>query len=83
MTMAESILRGKSKEFAKQIVFLCRDIKKYERVGFNKSALAFGNVYRRKHSRGTICSRNKGFYLQIGDSAKRVLRNGVLDGIAL
>jgi hypothetical protein len=27
MTMAESILRDKSKEFAKQIVFLCRDIK--------------------------------------------------------
>ena len=25
--MAESILRDKSKEFAKQIVFLCRDIK--------------------------------------------------------
>ena len=27
MTMADSILRDKSKEFAKQIVFLCRDIK--------------------------------------------------------
>ena len=27
MTMAESILRDRSKEFAKQIVFLCRDIK--------------------------------------------------------
>jgi len=25
--MAESVLRDKSKEFAKQIVFLCRDIK--------------------------------------------------------
>jgi len=25
--MADSILRDKSKEFAKQIVFLCRDIK--------------------------------------------------------
>ncbi len=27
MTMAESILREKSKDFAKRIVFLCRDIK--------------------------------------------------------
>jgi four helix bundle protein len=26
-TIAESILREKSKEFAKQIIFLCRDIK--------------------------------------------------------
>ena len=30
--MAESILRDKSKEFAKQIVFLCRDFYVYAQI---------------------------------------------------
>ena len=58
------------------------DKSKHERICFDKSAFAFGNFYRCKYPRGTICARNKGFYIQIGDCTKRVLRNGILDGIA-
>ena len=57
--MAESILRDKSKEFAKQIVFLCRDIKANmkETVLTNqllRSGTSVGaNVYEAQYAQGT------------------------------
>ena len=57
--MAESILRDKSKEFAKQIVFLCRDIKANmkESVLTNqllRSGTSIGaNIHEAQYAQGT------------------------------
>ena len=57
--MAESILRDKSKEFAKQIVFLCRDIKTNmkESVLTNqllRSGTSIGaNIHEAQYAQGT------------------------------
>ena len=57
--MAESILRDKSKEFAKQIVFLCRDIKvnMKESVLTNqllRSGTSIGaNIHEAQYAQGT------------------------------
>ena len=57
--MAESILRDKSKEFAKQIVFLCRDIKTNvkESVITNqllRSGTSIGaNIHEAQYAQGT------------------------------
>ena len=59
MTMAESILRDKSKEFAKHIVFLCRDIKANmkESVLTNqllRSGTSIGaNIHEAQYAQGT------------------------------
>ena len=59
MIMAESILRDKSKEFAKQIVFLCRDIKTNmkESVLTNqllRSGTSIGaNIHEAQYAQGT------------------------------
>ena len=72
--MAESILRDKSKEFAKQIVFLCRDIKTNmkESVLTNqllRSGTSIGaNIHESQYAQGT-----KDFISKIGNSEKRVL----------
>ena len=57
--MAESVLRDKSKEFAKQIVFLCRDIKSNvkESVLTNqllRSGTSIGaNIHEAQYAQGT------------------------------
>ena len=57
--MSESILRDKSKEFAKQIVFLCRDIKetRHESVLTNqllRSGTSIGaNLHEAQYAQGT------------------------------
>lgn len=59
MAVAESILRDKSKEFAKQIVFLCRDIKTNmkESVLTNqllRSGTSIGaNIHEAQYAQGT------------------------------
>ena len=69
--MADSILRCKSKDFAKQIVFLCRDTKAKtkESVLTNqllRSGTSIGaNVYEAQYAQG-----KKGFYLKAGNSTK-------------
>jgi len=57
--MSESILRDKSKEFAKQIVILCRDVKseKHESVITNqllRSGTSIGaNIHEAQYAQGT------------------------------
>lgn len=57
--MADSILRDKAKEFAKEIVFACRDLKmdKKESVLINqilRSATSIGaNIYEAQYAQGT------------------------------
>ena len=57
--MADSILRDKAKEFAKEIVFVCRDIKKdkKESVLINqilRSATSIGaNIHEAQYAQGT------------------------------
>ena len=57
--MADSILRDKAKEFAKEIVFTCRDMKKdkKESVLINqmlRSATSIGaNIYEAQYAQGT------------------------------
>ena len=59
ITMAESILRYKSKDFAKQIVFICRDIKENmkESVLTNqlfRSGTSIGaNIHEVQYAQGT------------------------------
>lgn len=73
MIVSESILRNKSKEFAKQIVYMCRDIKANARESvltnqFLRSGTSIGaNIHEAQYAQG------KGFYLQVGNSTKRVL----------
>ena len=57
--MAESELREKSKDFAKEIVFLCRDIKKeYRETVLTNQLLRAGtsigaNIYEAQYAQGT------------------------------
>ena len=57
--MSDSILRDKSKEFAKQIVVVCRDIKKEHREAvltnqLLRSGTSIGaNVYEAQYAQGT------------------------------
>ena len=57
--MAESILRDKSKEFAKQIVFLCRDVKAQARESvltnqLLRSGTSIGaNIHEAQYAQGT------------------------------
>ena len=59
ITMADSILRDKAKEFAKEVVFLCRDMKKThkEAVLINqllRSATSIGaNLHEAQYAQGT------------------------------
>ena len=59
MTMADSILRDKSKEFAKQIVILCRDIKQSTRESvltnqLLRSGTSIGaNIHEAQYAQGT------------------------------
>ena len=59
ITMADSVLRDKSKEFAKQIVLLCRTIKQehHESVLTNqllRSGTSIGaNIYEAQYAQGT------------------------------
>ena len=59
MYMSDSILRDKSKEFAKQIVVVCRDIKKEHREAvltnqLLRSGTSIGaNVYEAQYAQGT------------------------------
>lgn len=74
MIVSESILRNKSKEFAKQIVYMCRDIKANARESvltnqLLRSGTSIGaNIHEAQYAQG-----KKGFYLQVGNSTKRVL----------
>lgn len=73
MIVSESILRNKSKEFAKQIVYMCRDIKANARESvltnqLLRSGTSIGaNIHEAQYAQG------KKFYLQVGNSTKRVL----------
>ena len=57
--MADSILRNKSREFAKQIVILCRDIKQNSRESvltnqLLRSGTSIGaNIYEAQYAQGT------------------------------
>ena len=72
--MADSVLRDKAKEFAKTVVFICRDMKANhkEAVLINqllRSATSIGaNLHEAQYAQGTkdfiskLEIRNKGFY---------------------
>ena len=64
--MADSVLRAKSKEFAKDIVFLCRNLKHngVESALINQLLRCGTSVGANVHE-AQICSRNKGFYFKV------------------
>ena len=72
--MAESVLRDKSKQFAKDIVFLCREIKstRKEIILSNqllRSATSIGaNIHESKYAHGTA-----DFISKMQNSIKRML----------
>ena len=82
--MSNSILRDKSKEFAKQIVILCRNIKANhkESVLTNqllRSGTSIGaNIHEAQYAQGT-----KDFISKLEIAQKRMLWNRILDGITL
>ena len=64
--MADSVLRTKSKEFAKDIVFLCRKLKQngVEAALINQLLRCGTSVGANVHG-STICSRYKGLYFKV------------------
>ena len=91
LTRAESILRDKSKEFAKQIVFLCRDIKANmtESVLTNqllRSGTSIGaNIHEAQYAQGTKERRKRNLlcFQKNEKSSKKVLTNRTLYAILL
>lgn len=78
--MSESVLRDKSKVFAKQIIYLCRDMKqrKIETALINqilRSGTSIGaNIHEAQYAQG-----NKDFISKLEIALERMQRNGLLD----
>lgn len=71
--MSESIIREKAKEFAKNIVFLTKEIKiNKKRECIIQSITTFRNKYRRKYPRSAIRTRNGRLYFKVRNSIKRM-----------
>ena len=77
--MSDSILRCKSKDFAKKIVFLCRDTKtKTKESVLTNQLLRSGTSIGGKCLWGPVRPRQKGFYLKAGNSTKGMFWNRIL-----
>ena len=75
--MTDSIMRDKSKELAKRIIILCRNMKK-DNVEFVLINQLLRYIDRCKHTGSAVCAGLEGLYFKAGNCAQRMQRNRLL-----